>query len=228
MKHAALRPALVAAFCLAAAASAAGETEEHGSPPPAEDASHASIEKGNDAAAASLPWRDDPAVKRHPGSYLGGALGYTQTRIWIPANDSHSDLVIGPLHSWGLNFRVGDAFAEWFALGFQIQIASAKSGAQQTSAFDLMLDATFYPWAGLGLRPSVGIGFGYARGEHKWETGGGGPGCLALGVLYEIRITRLFTIAPVVQVSWITGDKFDGLIFFAGIEFIKWFMTATG
>jgi hypothetical protein len=175
-----------------------------------------------------VPWRRDPTVQRRPGSYLGGALGYTMSRVWIPANESHDDLALGPLHSWGLNFRVGDAFAEWFALGFQIQITSARSGATQSSAFELLLDATFYPWRGLGIRPSVGIGFGYARGEHEWESGGGGPGCLSMSLLYEIRVTRLFTIAPVVQASWITGDKFDGMIFFAGLEFLKWFRTATG
>jgi hypothetical protein len=173
-------------------------------------------------------WRRDPTVPRRPGSYIGGAVGYVQAHAWVPANDSHGDLEHGPIHTWGMGFRVGDAFAEWFAVGFQLQIASGKNDVSQISAFALLLDATFYPWRGLGLRPSVGLGFGYAQGEHEWEMGGGGPGCLAGAILYEFRILRLLTIAPVVQVSWIAGEEFDGLFFFAGLEITKWFATATG
>jgi len=223
MTRATWSASLAAALWLAATTAMSGEAEAQAPAPPA-----AADAKGKDAAAPAVPWRSDPAVKRRPGSYLGGALGYAQARVWVPANDTHEDLALGPVHTWELAFRVGDAFTEWFAVGFQIQIVNGKNDAAQISAFDLLLDATFYPWRGLGLRPSVGIGFAYGRGEHAWETGGGGPGCLALGVLYEIRITRLFTIAPVVQVSWIAGEEFDGLFFFAGIEFVKWFMTATG
>jgi len=207
MTPAALRPLLVASLCLAALDAAA---------------------QGTEANASEAAVKPDEAVKRHPGSYLGGALGYIQSRAWVPANESHGDLELGPVHTWGMGFRVGDAFTEWFALGIQLQLSGGKADTTQISALELLLDVTFYPWGGLGVRPSLGIGFGYAQGEHKWEMGGGGPGCLGLALLYEIRITRLFTIAPIAQVSWIAGEEFDGLFIFAGIEFIKWFKTATG
>jgi hypothetical protein len=216
---------VAAALWLAATGATAGETTEAkdtGGKPAADTGTEAGGEP-----AQPIPWRKDPAVKRRPGSYLGGTIGYIQARAWVPGNDTHGDLALGPIHTWGSALRVGDAFAEWFALGFQLQIVSGKNDSSQVSAFDLLLDATFYPWRGLGIRPSVGLGFGYARGEHEWEMGGGGPGCLSMGLLYEIRITRLFSIAPVVQLSWIAGEEFDGLFFFAGLEIMKWFRTAT-
>jgi hypothetical protein len=179
-------------------------------------------------AKPATPWRHDPSVKRRPGSYIGGGIGYSRPWAWIPANDQHGDLAPGPFNGYGMTFGVGDAFAEWFALGFRIQIASGKNGGSQYGSFGLMLDTTFYPWRGLGLRPSFGLGFGYATGEHDWETGGGGPGCLAFGVLYEFRLGRLLSLAPVVQVSWTTGEGFDAVVFFAGLEITKWFRTATG
>jgi len=222
MRLAATCVALAVATLLAAQAEADDDSQTPPQPPAAENA------VAQTPAAPALPWRHDPEVKRHPGSYLGGALGYAQARAWIPANDSHGDLALGPVNAYGLALRVGDAFTEWFALGFQIQIYSGKSDTAKISAFDLLLDATFYPWRGLGLRPSVGLGFGLGRGDHEWEMGGGGPGCLALGVLYEFRATRLLSIAPVVQVSWIAGEEFDSLFLFVGLELSKWFSTATG
>jgi hypothetical protein len=223
MRLAATCVALAAATLLAAQAEADDASQ---APPPAPSAETEAAPQ--EPTSPALPWRQDPGVRRRPGSYLGGAIGYSQTRAWIPANDSHGDLALGPVHTYGLALRVGDAFAEWFAVGFQVQIYSGKSDTAKISAFDLLLDATFYPWQGLGLRPSVGLGFGYARGEHEWEMGGGGPGCLAVGVLYEFRVTRLFSIAPIVQVSWIAGEEFDSLFLFVGIELAKWFGTAIG
>jgi hypothetical protein len=57
--------------------------------------------------------------------------------------------------------------------------------------------------------------------------GGGGPGCLSLALLYEFRVGRYFTIAPVVQTAWIVSDGYDGVYLFIGLEFTKWFKTAT-
>ena len=173
-------------------------------------------------------WRNNSELKRRPGSYLGGTLAYVQSRAWAEETDDHGDLSFGPLHTWGLAFRVGDAFADWFAVGFQVFLTNRRSEDESIGAFELMLDASFYPYAGLGIRPSVGIGLGFASGKNDWEFGGGGPACLALAVLYEFRVTRFFSIAPVVNVSWITGENFDGLFLFIGIEFTKWFKTATG
>ncbi len=186
---------------------------------------------GDTPVAADEPkpdWRHDPTVLRHPGSYLGGAIGYASLRAWVPENKDHGDLTIGPLNTWMLSFRVGDAFCEWFAIGFQIDISNNTRGVEQIGLFDLMLDLSFYPWRGLGIRPSAGLGLGFANGKEEWEFGGGGPGALALAVLYEIRVTRLFVIAPVVRVVYVGGEEFDAFAIFAGIEIIKWFATATG
>jgi hypothetical protein len=179
-------------------------------------------------ASAPLHWRDDPAVLRHPGSYIGGALGYANLRAWVPENADHGDLAVGPLQTWMLAFRVGDAFAEWFAVGFRIGLSNNTRGEETIGVFDLMLDLSFYPWEGLGIRPSVGLGLGFASGKEEWEFGGGGPFAAALAVLYEIRVTRLFVIAPVVQVVYVGGEEFDALGIFAGLEILKWFATATG
>ncbi|MDD5308015.1 MAG: hypothetical protein PHU25_11895 [Deltaproteobacteria bacterium] len=182
-------------------------------------------------------WRDDPSVLRHPGSYIGGGGGVVRSYAWLPAKKGtgnvsfageHDALAFGPLWGWQAFVRVGDAFMEWLAIGFQIDITSASGNKQTIAAFDLMLDVSFFPWEGLGIRPSVGLGFGYAQGEQSWQFGGGGPATLSLAVLYEIRMTRFFVIAPVVQAYWITGQEYDAVVIFAGIELIKWFATATG
>lgn len=212
--------AFAAAVALPRPAGASGGDDAR----PAEAGARAASGAGK---ATAIPWRRDPSVPRHPGSYIGGAIGYSRAWAWIPENDRHGDLAPGPFDSMGMAFGVGDAFTEWFALGFRIQIASGRNGDAQYGSFGLLLDATFYPAPGLGLRPAVGLGFGYATGEHDWEVGGGGPGCLALGVLYEIRLARLITLAPVVQGAWITGEGFDGATLFVGLELTKWFMTAT-
>ena len=179
-------------------------------------------------AEEAVDWRRDPTVARHPGSYLGGSIGYANVRAWLPENDEHAELSFGPMHTWLTGFRVGDAFAEWFAVGFQIQISSTTRGGEQVGLFDLMLDASFYPCGGLGLRPSFGLGLGFASGREDWEFGGGGPAAVGFAVLYEFRVTRLFVIAPVAQVVYVGGQEFDGLVFSVGIELIKWFATATG
>lgn len=185
-------------------------------------------EAAKDEDGEQVSWRDDPSVKRHPGSYIGVGAGYAQVRAWVEANEDHGDLEFGPFHTWYASLRVGDAFAEWFALGFQVEVTNTTSGKEQVGAFNLMLDASFYPIAGLGIRPALGLGLGFANGKEEWEFGGGGPGCFSLSVLYEFRILRLFAVAPVAQAFWITGQGFDGLFLFFGLEFIKWFETPTG
>ncbi|MCP4604900.1 MAG: hypothetical protein GY847_30995 [Proteobacteria bacterium] len=179
-----------------------------------------------------LHWRDDPKTLRHPGSYIGFGVGYTNAHSWFkPKEDEFDDkLSIGPFHCWQTMFRVGDAFFEWFALGFQIDmIYGGYGGPESISAFALRLDTTFYPWrGGLGIRPSVGLGFAYASGEEDYKTGYGGPASLSLALIYEIRLTRLLVLAPVAQVYWIAGEDFNGLFFFIGLEFLKWFDTPTG
>ncbi len=181
-----------------------------------------------DAAEEKLHWRKDPSLKRRPGSYLGGGFNYVNANVWVEETEDHDDLRFGPMHSWGINFRVGDAFTDWFALGFQILLSSARADHNQVSMFGLLFDISFYPWKGLGIRPAVGIGMGFAQGENKWDMGGGGPGCLSLAVLYEIRVGRLFSIAPMVQTTWIVSDGYDQINIFIGLEFMKWFRTATG
>lgn len=179
------------------------------------------------SAEEKTDWRHDPSIKRRPGSYLGGGIDYTQMHVWMEANDDHDDLKFGPLHTWGINFRVGDAFTDWFAIGFQLLLSSVTREGRQTSMFGLLLDTSFYPWRGLGIRPAVGIGMAFAQGENDWEMGSGGPGCLSLAILYEIRVTRFFSIAPMVQTAWIVSDGYDGVYIFIGLEFMKWFRTAT-
>ena len=194
-------------------------------PPAAPDAGI--VATGQPAPAApALDWRHDPTVKRHPGSYLGGGLGYVQSRSWfVPQEDEYDDPVdIGPLHGWGAFFRVGDAFLEWLALGFQIDMTSSISGdARSIAAFGLLLDITFYPWKGFGIRPSVGVGFSYATGKADFEIGYGSPLDVSLALLYEFRLSRLFAVAPIAQVYWVTGEDYDGLFLFFGLELIKWF-----
>jgi hypothetical protein len=216
---------LVFLLCASPLASAPAETAGE----PAADEKSDSQGNGSDSGGeGSGDWRGDPSVQRHPGSYIGGAIGYANVRSWVEESDEHDDMFVGPFHTFALSFRVGDAFFEWLALGFQIEIASAKRRGQQIGMFNLLLDTTFYPWEGLGLRPSFGLGLGFASGKEEWEFGGGGPGCLGMAVLYEVRVTRLFVIAPIVQTFWISGQGYDGLTIFAGLEILKWFETATG
>jgi hypothetical protein len=192
----------------------------------------AQSEKGSEGQERKkLHWRKDPATLRHPGSYIGFGGGYTQSRAWfVPQEEEFNDeLRLGPFHSWQSIFRVGDAFFEWLAVGFQINLTYGRHGDSQImGAFGLLLDVTFYPWRGFGIRPSVGLGFSYASGEKDFEFGYGGPGDFSLAITYEFRLTRLFAVAPVAQVYWITGDDYDAFSFCFGIEFIKWFDTPTG
>lgn len=175
-------------------------------------------------------WRCDPTVLRHPGSYVGGTIAYLQARTWVDETEDHAKLEYGPIHSMLSTVRVGDALAEWFAIGFQLEIMQnlSQDKSENVGAMTLYLDTTFYPWEGLGLRPSAGLGIAFAMGEKEFDFGFGGPGSLAFSVLYEFRILRLFTIAPVAQVFWIGSDGFDGLFVAFGVELLKWFDSPTG
>ncbi len=176
-------------------------------------------------------WRKDPSVRRHPGSYLGGSIGYAQSRAWYVPQEKEfdEDLQLGPINAIHVAFRVGDAFFEWLAIGFHIDIISGRDGETSSmSAMGLLLDTTFYPWQGLGLRPSVGLGFSFADGKEDYEFGFGGPGDLSFAVTYEIRLKKLLVLAPIAQVSWIFGEDYNGVFFCVGIEILKWFQTATG
>lgn len=183
------------------------------------------------AKKSTAHWRKDPTIRRRPGSYLGGGMGYSQGHVWYAAQEADAttdSLYFGPAHCSHLFLRVGDAFVEWFALGFQINIVSTINQNERLSAFGLLLDTTFYPWRGLGIRPSVGLGFAYVDSRSSNSTGFGWPADVSLTITYEIRITRHFVIAPFVQTYWITGKDFDGLFYCFGIEFLRWFKTATG
>ncbi|MDJ0764414.1 MAG: hypothetical protein QNJ97_15665 [Myxococcota bacterium] len=196
-----------------------------------EDGTTRTDSKGIASPASGVHWRCDPSVLRHPGSYIAAGVGYTQGRAWfIPDRDEFDeDIFIGPVHGYNTTFRVGDAFFEWLAIGFQVNIIGAIEQEENAiSAFGLLLDTTLYPLRGLGIRPSVGLGFGYAVGKADYETGFGGPLNLALAVSYEIRLTKLIVLAPVAQIGWIRGDNFDTLSFGVGLEFQKWFATPTG
>ena len=75
----------------------------------------------------------------------------------------------------------------------------------------------------------MGLGFSYAMaGTRMHEFGFGGPAALAFAMAYEIRVSRLFSIAPVAQVTWIAGENLDSAFFSFGLQFLKWFMTAEG
>ena len=88
-------------------------------------------------------WRDDPSVARHPGSYVGVGSGYSQSRAWVQSNEDHPDFEVGALHSWQTVFRVGDAFTEWFSLGFKnVLMQAAKGKSESIAAFALFLDST--------------------------------------------------------------------------------------
>lgn len=183
---------------------------------------------------AVLPkgWRRDPSVLRRPGSYIGGGMGYTMANAWytVKQKDLVESYDIGPAHGYMSFIRVGDALYEWLAAGFQIDILSAAlSGADADGAtcFGLYVDVTFYPWRGLGLRPSLGVGFSYAQaGKETYEMGLGGPLTLAFAASYEFRVSKGFTMGPMIQVSWVRGEDFDALFFNVGLELIKWFKSA--
>ena len=162
-------------------------------------------------------------------------MGYTMAHSWykVKQKDYEQDYELGPIHGTVMFIRVGDAFFEWFAVGFQIDLISAnnfyQSKEKAMSGFGLYLDTTFYPWRGLGLRPSVGLGFSYAQaGKEQHEFGFGGPASLSFTMSYEFWVSRLFTMGPVVQLSWIAGEDYNSMFFSVGIEFLKWFMTPEG
>ncbi len=208
---------------------------EHPEPAPQTDTEQSESRGEQPAPAGEQPakrhWRCDPAVLRHPGSYLGGSVGYLQAHAWVDETEDHAELNFGPLHNLQTNFRVGDAFTEWLAVGFQIAMSYSVQGedAKETlGAFALFLDVTFYPFEGLGIRPSAGMGLAYAMGEKDFDFGTGGPASVAFALLYEIRLARLLVIAPIAQVYWITNDEFDGVFLFLGLEVLKWFDTPTG
>ena len=191
-------------------------------------AAEETVKSKTDAADASqhvskdVHWRDDPTIRRRPASYIGGAMNYIQVYTWLAENDDHRKLSYGPLHFVAGTFRVGDAFGDKFAIGFQMQSVNAKNEEVQISAFALLLDLSFYPWKGLGVRPSAGFGFGFAQGENKWEFGFGGPGTLSFSLLYEFRITKKMTLAPVVTTTWLTGEGYDAMFALVGIEMLFW------
>jgi len=176
-------------------------------------------------------WRKDPSVKRHPGSYIGGGLSYMMADVWytVKVDDFESKYSFVPIHGISGVLRVGDAFKEWLAIGFQIMILNAQNSSRNrsTASFGLLLDTSFYPWRGLGIRPSVGFGFGFAQaGKESYQLGFGGPACLSFALSYEIRITRLFMLVPTVAISWIgNGNDFNIMTFTAGIDMLKWFIT---
>ncbi|MBN2801671.1 MAG: hypothetical protein JXR91_01115 [Deltaproteobacteria bacterium] len=182
-----------------------------------------SIEDLSQTNKENINWRKDPKVKRHPASYLGGSLNYQQLYSWLDENKDHKKLTFGPLSGFAPTFRVGDAFAEFFTIGFQVQFLIAKTSATQISSLAILLDATFYPWRGLGIRPSAGFGFSFTQGKNQWEFGSGGPGTLALALLYEFRISRYITIAPIVHTTYIASDGYKSLALLFGVEMTAWF-----
>lgn len=188
-----------------------------------------------ESAEQEVDWRHDSTLRRRPGSYLGGVLGYAMGRAWYTTTqqDLVSHFEIGPLHLMATSVRVGDAFFDWLSVGFQVTLipagGSQKRADQVLRGFGLYLDTTFYPWRGLGLRPSVGLGFSFAQdGTEAFQLGFGGPASLAFTLSYEFRVTRLLTMGPAVQVSWISGEDYDALFLFIGLEILKWFKTAKG
>lgn len=236
MRHGQLKPpvptllAAIAAAALLSSAPSPCRAEDPPEPPAPEAEAAAAEDRTREPAEDSenVDWRHDPSVERRPGSYLGGGIDYTQVHVFVEENEDHDALEFSPLHTWGINFRVGDAFTDWFAIGFQMLLSTVNKDGIQSSMFSLMLDASFYPWKGLGIRPAAGIGMGFVQGENDWEMGTGGPGCVSLALLYEIRVTRFFSIAPMAQAVWIVSDGYDGVYLFIGLEFTKWFRTATG
>jgi hypothetical protein len=180
-------------------------------------------------AEQDIPWRKDPSVPRHPGSYLGGGLGYVMNTAWLDKNDDHPDLKYSPLHGYNVYLRVGDAFTEWFSLGFQMGLMGAY-GEARLGGFALLLDTAFYPLPGLIVRPNVGLGIVYAQGKRSWELGYGGPAVLSLSLGYELRVTKKFYLCPTASAMWVSRSEegFDCLTFFFGLEMLRWFLTATG
>ena len=193
-------------------------------------------EKTETKKRAKLPegWRMDKSFPRRTGSYLGGSSGAALAYAWFTTKQRELklDYGLGPIPTSFLSIRVGDAFFEWFAVGFQVCLMSgiAKSKSDPTTAaFVLNLDTTFYPWRGLGLKPFVGLGFSYGQaGTEIFEIKMGGPTTLGFGISYEFRVSPLFTIGPSIQVAWITGDDYDSLYVIFALEFLKWFETAKG
>ena len=224
-------------MCFTASA-AAEETpsvpSDTSAPTVSDEAEATSSDNAEKKKADRRAWRKDKTLRRRPGSYLGGGLAYSMANAWytVKLRDLVEDYDIGPMHGSLMAVRVGDAFFDWLAAGFQIDMLNAAlAGADEPGAtcFALYVDVTFYPWRGFGLRPSVGVGFGYAQaGKETYELGFGGPLTLAFTASYEFRVSRFFTMGPFVQVAWVKGEDFDSLFFNVGIELLKWFRTAEG
>jgi hypothetical protein len=179
-------------------------------------------------------WRLDKSVPRRPGSFMGGSSGVAMAYAWYTTEQQDLELTfdLGPIWASAMSIRVGDAFFEWFTVGFQINFISGGFGGEddpKTAGFALFLDTAFYPWRGLGLRPSVGLGFSYAQaGTESYQISFGGPATLGFAVSYEFRVTRLFTMGPSIQFTWTTGDEYDCAYLIFALEFIKWFKSAKG
>ncbi len=168
-------------------------------------------------------WRKDSSIKRRPASYIGGSLNYQQMYAWMDANDDHKKLSFGPIHGFAPTFRVGDALTEYFCLGFQVQFLMGSTTQEKISSFTVLLDTSFYPLKGLGIRPSAGFGFSFAQGKNKWEFGNGGPGTLALALLYEFRVSKTITLAPIIQSTFIASNEYKSLAILFGVELTAWF-----
>ena len=179
-------------------------------------------------------WRHDPSLRRRPGSYLGGSLGYAMAFSWFTyeQREFKRSYEIGPVHGLAGAIRAGDAFFDWLAVGFQVDITAGTFGEatkKKTAGFGLYLDTTLYPIKGFGVRPSVGLGFAYSQaGKESYKFAFGGPLSLSVSLTYEARLTRWWTLGPVVQLSWITGDQYDVMYITFGLELLKWFRTAEG
>jgi hypothetical protein len=173
-------------------------------------------------------WRKDPNQERRPSSYIGGGMAYAQSRSWYTSQEDEfkDDISAGPLNSMSMFLRFGDAFYEWLAVGFQINIVSgsSKDSSSAISAFGLLLDVGFTPWKGLILRPSVGLGFGYSSGDEEFEFGYGSPAFLAFTTGYEFRVSRFFCISPIAQISYLGGDDYNSMFLVFGIEMTKYFI----
>jgi len=171
-------------------------------------------------AAAVRPAAAEGYPQKRGGWFLG--FGFGGGTAALTANGESTNREGAPTGS----FRVGYDLSPEIGLGLESNGWTKSEdvlGETVTTTFDVGA-ATFYfhpPSNGLVLRGGVGFGGAHASVQSgnttttSTETGFG----LTLGVAYDFRVLRTFSIGPQIDYSWMTLSDFDANYVNFGLSF---------